>query len=101
MITIETTSSKKLHNALLKHLEYYKFIKLWYAKRTYYAVLSSYQYDKHSIGIPRGNKHFKLGTILYKLGYKEGNFDSALGKLLRRANEKRCQNGRCIQQGLF
>jgi len=100
MIELKATNIKKFYNVLFKYLEQYAFVKLWHEKKTYHAKLCWY-YDKGTINIAHGNKHFKLRTILYKLGCKEGNYTAELGRLLRSKHETRCQNGRYLEQRLF
>ena len=103
MISFSSRNIKKFHKELLNHLEHYAYVRLWYKDRTYHATLTYYMYHESCIYVPRGNKYFRLGRILFCLGCNEkNNFISNLGKILRRrTNEKRCQNGSSILQELL
>ena len=102
MISLTSKNIKKFHCELLKYLENYTYVKIWY-KEGYHATLTWYRYHPSCIHIPMGNKFFKLGTILHHLGCSEKtNFIMNLGKLIKGDNNgKRCQNGSDIQQELL
>jgi hypothetical protein len=101
MYSIQSKNFKNFHRKLLEHIEFYKYVKVWYTNNTYHARLT-YHSERGCIPVPIGNRFFKIGAMLHSLGYKEGDMVSQLGKLIKGRNDGQIgQNERCIQPRLF